>query len=111
MSRAFLVIDIQNDYFPGGGPAPVAGGGGDRGAPRGGDRTGAGAGGPDRPRPACLGDRDGTVRARFARHRHPPAIREAAGDAPVVIKRHADAFQETGLAGLLAGTDTLVVAG
>lgn len=40
-----------------------------------------------------------------------PAILAAAGDAPVVTKRVADAFQDTDLAGHLAGTDELLVCG
>ncbi len=40
-----------------------------------------------------------------------PDILAAAGDAPVVIKRSADAFQDTDLAPHLAGTDELLVCG
>ncbi len=109
MTRTFLVIDIQNDYFPVA-PCPC----GKRRRPRRASwRPSAGRGHPgtDRPRAACLGGGDGAVCGRGARHRHPPAIRAAAGDAPVVTKRHADAFQETGLADLLVGTDTLLIGG
>lgn len=40
-----------------------------------------------------------------------PAILAAADDAPIVTKHVADAFQDTDLAGHLAGTDELLVAG
>lgn len=40
-----------------------------------------------------------------------PAILAAAGDAPVVTKRYADAFQETNLADHLTGTTELLVCG
>ena len=110
MTRTLLVIDIQNDYFAGGafpqwqpeetearivsaiGKARTAG---DRivlvqhvsAAP-----TGLfAAGGPG-------------VAIR-------PAILAAAGDAPVVVKRNADAFQETDLPTHLAGCTDLLVCG
>jgi nicotinamidase-related amidase len=110
VTRTLLVIDIQNDYFPGG-VLPlwqaeevegriVAGIGAARAA---GDRVilvqhvskaAAGLFSPD-----SVG-----VAIR-------PAIREAAGDTPVVIKHYADAFQETDLADHLSGTRALLVAG
>lgn len=40
-----------------------------------------------------------------------PAILEAAGAAPIIVKHHADAFQETALLDHLAGTRTLLIAG
>lgn len=112
MARTLLVIDIQNDYFPGGAlplweaaqveARVVAAIDAARAA---GDRivlvrhvaAGGGAGAPFSP--------DGTgVAIR-------PAIVAAAGDAPIVTKHHADAFQETDLAAHLAGTRTLLIAG
>lgn len=110
MSRAFLVIDIQNDYFPGG-ALPLWQ------AEETEARLVAAIG-----RARAQGDRIVLVRhvsaaatglfaAAAPGTAIRPAIREAAGDAPVVIKRHADAFQETGLSDLLAGTDTLLIGG
>ena len=40
-----------------------------------------------------------------------PAILAAAGEAPVVVKHHADAFQDTDLADHLSGTRDLLVCG
>ncbi len=110
MARAVLVIDIQADYFPGGvlplweaqetearivtaiGQARAAG-----------DRivlvqhvSTAPAG------PFVAGSSGVAIR---------PAILAAAGDAPVVTKRYADAFQDTDLTTHLAGTSELLVCG
>ncbi|MCB1351930.1 MAG: isochorismatase family protein [Rhodobacteraceae bacterium] len=110
MARCLLVIDIQNDYFPGGAlplwqaeeteARLVAAIGAAR---RSGDRvilvrhvTPAGSGF------LAEGSEGAEIR---------PAIREAAGDAPVVTKRNADAFQDTVLLDHLAGTRELLVAG
>ncbi|MFA7503613.1 MAG: isochorismatase family protein [Burkholderiaceae bacterium] len=110
MARTLLVIDIQNDYFPGGvlplwqadeteagivsaiGKARAAG-----------DKVvlvqhvskaKAGLFAPDGPGVAIR-----------------PAVLEAAGDAPVVTKHNADAFQDTDLMEHLKGTDELLVCG
>lgn len=110
MTRALLVIDIQMDYFPGGAlplfqveetQARVAAA-----------ITAARA----------AGDRIVLVRhvstatgGLFSPDGHGiaihPAILAAAGDAPVVTKHVADAFQDTDLATHLAGVDTLLVCG
>ena len=110
MARTLLVIDIQQEYFAGGmlplwqseevearvvvaiGKARAAG-----------DRVvlvqhvSTAAVGP------FLPDRPGTAIR--------PAILAAAGDAPVVVKHVADAFQDTDLAGHLAGNKELLVCG
>ena len=110
MTRAFLVIDIQNDYFPGGvlplweAEAVEA-------------RIVAAIG-----RAKAQGDRVILVRHESPADAGPfvrgsagaeirPAILAAAGDAPVVVKRHADAFQDTDLAAHLTGIDELIVGG
>ncbi|MFT4278343.1 MAG: isochorismatase family protein [Rhodopseudomonas sp.] len=110
MARALLVIDIQNDYFTGGalplwqaeetevrlvaaiGKALAAG-----------DRiilvqhvSTAAAG------PFVAGSVGVAIR---------PAIVAAAGNAPVVTKHVADAFQDTDLAQHLNGIDQLLIAG
>lgn len=112
MSRTLLVIDIQNDYFAGGAlplweaerveARVVAAMNAARTA---GDRivlvrhvaTGGGAGGAFSPDSTGVAIR--------------PAIVAAAGNAPIVTKHHADAFQETDLAAHLANTRTLLIAG
>lgn len=110
MTRTLLVIDIQNDYFTGGAlPLWQA------------EETEArildGIG-----RARAQGDRIILVRhvstavtGLFALDSEGSAIRPAvlaaAGDAAVVVKHHADAFQETDLAAHLAGSDTLLVCG
>ncbi|SRR5690606_7931973 len=110
MPRTLLVIDIQNDYFPGGvlplwqpeetearivaaiGKARAAG---DRVVlVRHVSKAKAGLFAADGPGVAIR-----------------PAILEAAGDAPVVTKHVADAFQDTDLASHLEGTDELLVCG
>jgi len=110
MPRTLLVIDIQNDYFPGGvlplwqpeetearivsaiGKARAAG---DRVVlVRHVSKAKAGLFAADGPGVAIR-----------------PAILEAAGDAPVVTKHVADAFQDTDLASYLEGTDELLVCG
>jgi nicotinamidase-related amidase len=110
MSRALLVIDIQNDYFPDGVlPLFQAAETEERvvtaisAARRAGDRIvlvqhiSKASGG--------LFDAAGSgVAIR-------PAILSAAGDAPVVTKHVADAFQDTDLASHLAGIETLLVCG
>lgn len=110
MARAFLVIDVQNDYFSGGAlPLWQA------------DETEArivtaiGAA-------RAKGDRIVLVRhlstattglfaAESPGSAIRPAILDAAGDAPVVTKRSPDAFQDTDLLDHLSGTDELLVCG
>jgi len=110
MTRTLLVIDIQNDYFAGGllplwqaeeTEARILDGIGQARAR--GDRivlvrhvSNAAAG------LFAPGSEGSAIR---------PAILEAAGVAPVVVKHHADAFQETGLTAYLEGSDTLLVCG
>lgn len=110
MTRTLLVIDVQNDYFPGGAlplwqaeeteSRIVAAIGAARAR---GDRT------------VLVRHESQATSGLFAAGGPGAAIRsailEAAGDAPVVVKRHADAFQDTTLSGLLDGTDELVIAG
>ncbi len=110
MTQALLVIDVQNEYFPGGGlplhqaeevegriVAAIAE------ARRAGERvilvqhvsaaeTGLFA----------SGSPNSAIR---------PAIQKAAGDVPVVTKRFADAFQETDLNTHLEGVTSLLVCG
>lgn len=110
MSRALVVIDVQNDYFPGG-VLPLH-------APEEAEARIIHAIGEARQ----AGDRIVLIRhvspletGLFAANSPGsdirPAILAAAGDAPVVIKRFADAFQETDLAAHLGGIDTLLVCG
>lgn len=110
MTRALLVIDIQNDYFTGGAlplwqaedteARIVAAIGKARAA---GDRivliqhVSKAQAGLFRP---------GSVGAAIR-----PAILEAAGGAPIVTKSNADAFQDTDLSAHLTGIRTLLVAG
>jgi nicotinamidase-related amidase len=108
--RALLVIDIQNDYFPGGVlplwqaeeteariVAAIA-------------------------KARAAGDRivlvrhvskapSGLFAAGGAGVAIRPAVLEAAGEAPVVTKQVADAFQDTDLAQRLEGVDELLAAG
>lgn len=110
MTRALIIIDVQNDYFPGGvlplhqseeaearivtaiGRARAAG---------------------DRvilvqhvsPKSEGLFAHNGTGVALR------PAVLQAAGAAPVVIKTFADSFQETDLAQHLQGVDELLLCG
>ena len=110
MARAVLVIDIQNDYFTGGAlplwqaeeteARLVAAMGKARAA---GDRiilvqhvSTAAVG------PFVAGSAGVAIR---------PAIVAAAGDAPIITKHVADAFQDTDLAQHLTGIDQLLVAG
>ncbi|MBI5132063.1 MAG: isochorismatase family protein [Rhodopseudomonas palustris] len=110
MARALLVIDIQNDYFAGGAlplwqaeeteARLVAAIGKARAA---GDRvilvqhvSTAPTG------PFVAGSVGVAIR---------PAILAAAGEAPIVTKHVADAFQDTDLATHLNGIDDLLVAG
>lgn len=110
MSRALLVIDIQNDYFAGGvlplhqaleAEARVVEAIAQ--ARKAGDRivlvqhVSAAATGL-----FAAGGEGSAIR---------PAIKAAAGDAPVVTKRFADAFQETDLAAHLDGVTSLLVCG
>lgn len=110
MTRTLLVIDVQNDYFPGGVlPLWEA------------EETEARivtALGMAR----AHGDRIVLVRhvstaatglfaADSAGAGIRPAILAAAGDAPVVTKRSADAFQDTDLSEHLAGTTELLICG
>ncbi|OQP87498.1 isochorismatase [Rhizobium rhizosphaerae] len=110
MARALIVIDIQNSYFPGGElplwqaeateAAIVAAIAKARAA---GDRVilvrheaPAGAG------LFAAGSLGAALR---------PAILEAAGAAPQVVKHEADAFQHTDLNTQLAGIDSLILCG
>ncbi|WP_158968279.1 isochorismatase family protein [Chachezhania sediminis] len=110
MSRALLVIDIQNDYFPGG-VLPLH----DAEAVEG--RVVAAIG-----RARRAGDRVIAIRhvsqaetGLFAAGGDGvsirPAILAAVGDAPVVTKTFADAFQDTDLARHLEGATDLLVCG
>ncbi|SIR07344.1 Nicotinamidase-related amidase [Rhizobium sp. RU20A] len=110
MTRTLLVIDVQNDYFPGG-HLPLW---------------------QPEETEARIVDAIGAARARgdkvvLVQHVSPeaeglfaagsqggqirPAILAAAGDAPVVTKAHADAFQETDLKTHLGGTSELFICG
>ena len=110
MARTLLVIDIQNDYFPGGtlplwqaeatearlveaiGKARAAG-----------DRV------------VLVQHVSTASQGLFAPGGEGvnirPAILAAAGDAPVVVKHKADAFQDTHLAKVLGDTQELVICG
>jgi len=110
MTRALLVIDIQADYFPGG-VLPLWQ------AAETEARVLAGLA-----KSRASGDRIVLVRhvstaptglfaAEGAGVAIRPAILAAAGDAPVVTKRFADAFQDTDLAQRLEGVDELLVSG
>lgn len=110
MTRTLLVIDIQQDYFAGGAlplwqPEEVE------------TRVVAAIG-----KARAAGDKvvlvqhvsaapTGLFAADGPGVAIRPAILAAAGDAPVVIKRQADAFQDTDLAAHLAGSKDLLVAG
>lgn len=110
MARALLIIDIQNDYFPGGVlplyqaeevetrivEAIV--------------------------RAKAAGDRillvqhisplkEGLFASGSSGAEIRPAILDAAGAVPVVIKQFADAFQDTELASHLEGIDELLICG
>ncbi len=110
MSRALIVIDIQNDYFPGGAlplfqpveteariVAAI------EAARRAGDRVIL----VQHVSKASGGLFDATGAGVAIR----PAILAAAGEAPVVTKHVADAFQDTDLDTHLTGIDTLLVCG
>jgi len=110
MTRALVVIDIQNDYFPGG-VLPL------HQAQEVEGWIAAAIG-----RAKAAGDRvvlvrhvstakEGLFAAEGAGVAIRPAILAAAGDAPVVTKQFADAFQETDLARHLDGVKTLLVCG
>lgn len=110
MARTLLVIDIQADYFPGG-VLPLWE------AEETEARIVAAIG-----RARTAGDKIILVRHLSTALAGPfvaggpgvairPAILSAAGDAPVVTKHFADAFQDTDLATHLAGTDELLVCG
>ncbi|WP_153769811.1 isochorismatase family protein [Labrenzia sp. CE80] len=110
MSRTLLVIDIQNDYFPGGVlPLHLAEEIESRIVTAIEQARWAG----DRivlvrhvsPAPKGLFAASGTGNAIRAK------ILTAAGAAPIVIKQVADAFQETDLAKVLEGTTELLVCG
>lgn len=110
MARALIVIDIQNDYFPGGVlPLWQA----EETEARLVDAIG---------RARAAGDRvilirhistapQGLFVAGSAGSEIRPAILAAAPEAPVVIKQVADSFQETGLASHLGGIDEILVCG
>jgi nicotinamidase-related amidase len=110
MTRTLLVIDIQQDYFPGGAlplwqpeeveARMVAAIGKARAA---GDKVVLVQHVSTAPSGLLAADGPG-VAIR-------PAILAAAGNAPVVIKRQVDAFQDTDLAVHLAGSADLLVAG
>lgn len=110
MARTLLVIDIQNDYFPGG-VLPLWQAGDTE------ERIVAAIG-----KARAAGDKVVLVRhvskanaGLFAAGGSGiairPAILEAAGDAPIVTKQNADAFQDTDLLQHLEGTDELLVCG
>ncbi|GGF70725.1 isochorismatase [Azorhizobium oxalatiphilum] len=110
MTRTLLVIDIQNDYFPGG-VLPLWQ------AEETEQRIVAAIG-----QARAAGDKIVLVRhisvaetglfaAGGAGNHIRSAILDAAGDAPVVTKHVADSFQETDLAHHLSGTDELLVCG
>lgn len=110
MTRTLLVIDIQNEYFPGG-ALPLW-------SPEEIEARLVSAIGMAR----AAGDRIVLVRhvsteaaGLFAADGSGigirPAILAAAGDAPIVTKHYADAFQDTNLMEHLAGTDELLVCG
>ncbi|MBD8874831.1 isochorismatase family protein [Roseibium polysiphoniae] len=110
MSRTLLVIDIQNDYFPGG-VLPLH---------QAEEIETSVVDAIDQARQAG-------ARIVLVRHVSPaptglfaangtgntirPKVLAAAGDAPVVIKQFADAFQKTDLAKVLEGTTELLVCG
>lgn len=110
MARALLVIDVQNDYFPGG-VLPLWQ------ADETEARTVAAIG-----KARAAGDKIILVQhistaktGLFAPGGPGIAIRSAilaaSGDAPVVIKHHADSFQETDLKEHLEGIDELLICG
>lgn len=110
MSRVLLVIDIQNDYFPGG-VLPLAQ------AEEVEARAVAAIG-----EARAAGDKvvlvrhistekEGLFADGSAGSEIRPAILEAAGDAPVVIKQKADSFQDTDLASHLQSGDELLICG
>ncbi|GEO82924.1 cysteine hydrolase family protein [Pararhodospirillum oryzae] len=110
MTRTLLVIDIQNDYFPGG-VLPLWRA----------EETEA------RIVSAIATARARSERVVLVRHVSSaptglfaagspgsalrPAILAAAEGAPVVIKHHADAFQDTPLMDALAGSDEVLICG
>lgn len=110
MTRALIVIDIQNDYFPGG-VLPLH------------DAQATAA----RVRQAIAHARAAGDRVVLVQHLSPgstgllatgstgaqikPSILEAAGEAPVVVKHVADGFQDTALASHLDGVETLLIGG
>lgn len=110
MTRALIVIDIQNEYFPGGNLPLFE------------------AAETEARIIAAIGRaREAGDRIILVRHELPPteglfaagssgaAIRDGvlaeAGDAPVVTKHFADAFQETDIASHLDGVDQLLICG
>lgn len=110
MTRTLLVIDIQNDYFSGGAlplwqaeevEARIVT------AIRAARAKGA--------RIVLVRHVSASRTGLFAAESPGSAIRsailEAAGDAPIVTKRHADAFQDTDLMDHLAGTSELLICG
>jgi len=110
MTRTLLMIDIQQDYFPNG-ALPLW-----QGEETEGRIVSAIA------QARAAGDKivlvqhvstatTGLFAAGGAGTAIRPDILAAAGDAPVVIKRSADAFQDTDLATHLAGTEELLVCG
>ena len=110
MSRALLVIDVQNDYFPGG-VLPL------HDAEEVEARIVS-----EIDRAHAAGDRvvlirhvspaeTGLFAANGSGSAIRPAILSAAGDAPIVTKQVADAFQDTDLAAHLAGVREIRICG
>jgi len=110
MTRTLLVIDVQNEYFPGG-ALPLW-------QP---EETEVGivtaigqarASGDKVVLVQHVGKADaGLFAAGSTGAAIRPGILAAAGDAPVVTKQFADAFQDTELTSHLADTDVLLIAG
>lgn len=110
MTRALIVIDIQNDYFTGG-ALPLAGA--SEVEPRICRAITAARAAAE---PVILVRHDGPADGALLAQGSPgaalrPAILDAAGPAPIVAKRFADAFQDTGLDGHLRGIDELLICG
>lgn len=110
MTRTLLVIDVQNEYFPGGAvplwqPEEVE-------ARIVAAISSARAAGDSVVLVQHVGKADARLfAAGSAGAAIRPAILAAAGDAPIVAKQFADAFQATDLASHLSDTDTLLICG
>ncbi|KQP93788.1 isochorismatase [Methylobacterium sp. Leaf113] len=110
MPRTLLVIDIQNDYFPGGAlPLWRA----EETEARIVDAIGKGRAAGDRI--VLVQHVSGKPEGLFASRAPGTAIRSgvlaAAGDTPIVTKHHADAFQDTDLSRHLETTEELLICG